>query len=58
MLAMGCEPDLRMRPLEARADPVQLATIRELAPSERLAQALAANRLAARLRAKGDAGAG
>ncbi len=54
-LAMGCEPDLSMRPLEARADPMQLAAVRALPPSQRLAQALAANRLAARLRAEGRA---
>lgn len=51
LLAMGCEPDLRARPLEARADPVQLAGVRRLPPSRRLAQAIAANRLASSLRA-------
>lgn len=57
LLAMGLEPDLGARPLRTRADPVQLAAVRRLPHSERLAQAVAANRLASRLRAGGHAAA-
>jgi transcriptional regulator with XRE-family HTH domain len=53
LLAMGCEPDLRVRRLQGRWDPVHLAASRERAPAERLELAMSANRLAGRLRKAG-----
>jgi hypothetical protein len=50
LLAMGCEPDLQLRRLSGRWDPVHLAASRERSPEERFALALSANRLAGRLR--------
>jgi hypothetical protein len=51
LLAMGYEPELRMRRVEGRWDPVHLAAMRERTPEDRLALAISANRLAGRLRA-------
>jgi hypothetical protein len=53
LLAMGHEPELRARRLVGRWDPVHLAALRERSPSERLALALSADRLAAGLRMAG-----
>jgi transcriptional regulator with XRE-family HTH domain len=53
LLAMGHEPELRARRLVGRWDPVHLAALRERSPSERLALALSADRLAAGLRRAG-----
>jgi transcriptional regulator with XRE-family HTH domain len=53
LLAMGYEPDLGARRLHGRWDPVHLASVHERTPTERLALALSANRLAARLREAG-----
>jgi transcriptional regulator with XRE-family HTH domain len=50
MLAMGYEPDLRVRRLQGRWDPVHLAASRERSPEERFELAISANRMAARLR--------
>jgi hypothetical protein len=50
MLAMGCEPDLRARPLAGRWDPLHLNASRQRSPAERLQLAMSANRLAMRLR--------
>lgn len=55
LLALGCEPDLRAEPLRARTDPVHLGALRERTAAERLALALSANRLAARLQEGGRA---
>jgi hypothetical protein len=46
-------PELRVRRLSGRWDPVHLAASRERSPSERLELAMASNRLAGRLRAAG-----
>jgi transcriptional regulator with XRE-family HTH domain len=53
LLAMGYEPDLRVRRLAGRWDPVHLAAMRERSPAERLELAISANRLAGRLRRAG-----
>lgn len=53
MLAMGSEPEIRARRLKARVDPRHLDSTRKRPPGDRLALALSANRLAARLRAGG-----
>jgi transcriptional regulator with XRE-family HTH domain len=53
LLAMGYEPDLRVRRLRGRWDPAHLASLHERPSSERLALALTANRLAGRLRGAG-----
>jgi transcriptional regulator with XRE-family HTH domain len=53
LLAMGCEPELRAQRLSGRWDPVHLAALRERSPAERLELAIAANRLAGRLRRAG-----
>lgn len=53
LLALGCEPELRARPLPGRWDPVHLAASRERSPTERLELAISANRLAGRLRRAG-----
>jgi hypothetical protein len=59
LLAMGYEPDLRVRRLQGRWDPTHLAAMRERAPGERLELAISANRLAGRLRKAGaEAGSG
>lgn len=50
LLAMGCEPDLRVKPLQGRWDPAHLAASRARSPRERLELAMSANRLAARMR--------
>jgi transcriptional regulator with XRE-family HTH domain len=50
LLAMGCEPDLRARPLRGRWDPLHLLASKQRAPAERLQLAISANRLAMRLR--------
>jgi len=51
---MGYEPDQRARRLGGRWDPAHLAAARERPPTERLALALSANRLAGRLRLAGS----
>jgi transcriptional regulator with XRE-family HTH domain len=53
LLAMGLEPDVRARRLRGRWDAVHLAASRERSPAERLELAIAANRLAGRLRQAG-----
>jgi transcriptional regulator with XRE-family HTH domain len=53
LLALGYEPELGARRLQGRWDPVHLAASRERSPAERLQLALAANRLAGRLRQAG-----
>jgi transcriptional regulator with XRE-family HTH domain len=53
LLGMGCEPKLGAQRLTGRWDPAHLAASRERSPSERLELAIAANRLAGRLRAAG-----
>jgi transcriptional regulator with XRE-family HTH domain len=53
LLGMGCEPQLGARRLKGRWDPVHLAASYERSPGERLELAVAANRLAGRLRAAG-----
>lgn len=53
LLAMGYEPELQTRRLSGRWDPVHLAASQAREPSERLELAIAANRLAGRLRAAG-----
>jgi transcriptional regulator with XRE-family HTH domain len=53
MLAMGCEPDLQVRRLRGRWDPVHLAASRQRSPEERLRLAISANRLAGRMRQAG-----
>ncbi|HWW89402.1 MAG TPA: helix-turn-helix transcriptional regulator [Solirubrobacteraceae bacterium] len=59
LLAMGYEPDLRVRRLHGRGDPVHLAASRERSPQERLELAISANRMAGRLRHAGvEAGRG
>jgi len=57
LLGLGLEPGISPRPLRSRANPAQLAAIRRRAPEDRLALAISANRLAARLNQAGrDAG--
>jgi uncharacterized protein len=53
LLSMGCEPELSARRLSGRWDPVHLAASRARSPRERLELAIAANRLAGRLRRAG-----
>jgi hypothetical protein len=53
LLALGYAPDLEARRLAGRWDPLHLAGVQSRAPVERLAMALSANRLAARLREAG-----
>jgi transcriptional regulator with XRE-family HTH domain len=53
MLAMGLEPDLNVRRLRGRWDPVHLAASGRRTPSERLELAISANLLAGRLRQAG-----
>jgi transcriptional regulator with XRE-family HTH domain len=53
MLAMGFEPDLQVRRLGGRWDPVHLAVSGRRTPSERLELAMSANLLAGRLRQAG-----
>lgn len=53
MLAMGLEPDLQVRRLRGRWDPVHLDASGRRTPSERLALAISANLLAGRLRQAG-----
>ncbi|MDE3070166.1 MAG: helix-turn-helix transcriptional regulator [Acidobacteriota bacterium] len=53
LLGMGYEPDLRVKRLAGRWDPVHLAKLRARPASERLELALAASRLAGRLRKAG-----
>src|ERR1700690_587960 len=53
MLARGCEPDLQVRRLRGRWDPVHLAASRQRSPEERLRLAISANRLAGRMRQAG-----
>jgi transcriptional regulator with XRE-family HTH domain len=53
MLAMGYEPELRERRLRGRWDSVHLQAQRDRSPAERLQLAIAANRLAGRLREAG-----
>jgi hypothetical protein len=53
MLAMGFEPDLQVRRLGGRWDPVHLAASGRRTPSERLELAMSANLLAGRLRQAG-----
>jgi transcriptional regulator with XRE-family HTH domain len=55
LLAMGYEPDLQLRRLSGRWDPVHLAAYRRRSPEERLRLALSANRLAGRMRQAGAA---
>ncbi|HLM84825.1 MAG TPA: helix-turn-helix transcriptional regulator [Solirubrobacteraceae bacterium] len=50
LLALGHEPDLHAQRLRGRWDPVHLAASRRRSPAERLELAIAANRLAGRLR--------
>jgi transcriptional regulator with XRE-family HTH domain len=50
LLALGCEAELHARRLSGRWDPVHLAASRRRSPAERLELAIAANRLAGRLR--------
>jgi transcriptional regulator with XRE-family HTH domain len=50
LIAMGREPDLQARRLDGRWDVLHLAASRERSPAERLQLAIAANRLAGRLR--------
>jgi transcriptional regulator with XRE-family HTH domain len=52
-LAMGYEPQLGTRRLRGRWDPVHLSAARARTPSERLALAISANRLAGRMRRAG-----
>lgn len=52
--SMGYEPELDVRRLEGRWDPVHLATVHEREPAERLAAAMSANLLAGRLRKAGS----
>ncbi len=53
LLAMGMEPELGVRRLQGRWDPVHLKALRERSPEERLELAISANRLAGRMRAAG-----
>jgi transcriptional regulator with XRE-family HTH domain len=53
LLALGLEPELGARQLTGRWDPVHLAVARARPPAERLQLAIAANRLAGRLRQAG-----
>jgi uncharacterized protein len=53
LLAMGREPELRVRPLDGRWDTAHLRAQRERTPQERLELAISANRLAGRLRNAG-----
>jgi hypothetical protein len=53
MLAMGYEPGLSAQRLRGRFDPLHLAASRRRSPEERLALAIAANRLAGRMREAG-----
>ncbi|TFG73231.1 MAG: XRE family transcriptional regulator [Solirubrobacterales bacterium] len=53
LLALGYEPGVDTRRLEARADPRHLAALRERQPAERMALAISANRLAGKLRKAG-----
>jgi transcriptional regulator with XRE-family HTH domain len=53
LLAMGYEPELGVRRLRGRGDPVHLSATRARSPSERLALAISANRLAGRMRRAG-----
>ncbi len=53
MLAMGYEPELGVRRLEGRWDPVHLSALRQRPAAERLELAISANRLAGRLRKAG-----
>ncbi|HEY1833664.1 MAG TPA: helix-turn-helix domain-containing protein [Solirubrobacteraceae bacterium] len=55
MLAMGEEPVLSGRRLEAHWDPVHLTSTLERSPAERLALALSWNRMAGRLASAGRA---
>lgn len=54
MLAMGCEPELDVRRLSGRWDPVHLAASRRRSPQERFELAISANRLAGRMRQAGN----
>lgn len=58
LLAMGHEPDLHARRLSGRWDPVHLTALRQRSPAERLELAIAANRLAGRLRDAGREASG
>ncbi|HWG08757.1 MAG TPA: helix-turn-helix transcriptional regulator [Solirubrobacteraceae bacterium] len=58
LLAMGYEPELGVRRLRGRWDPVHLAASLERPPGERLALAISANRLAGRLRSAGAEASG
>lgn len=53
LLSMGCEPELGARRLPGRWDPVHLAASLKRTPAERLQLAIAANRLAGRMRRAG-----
>jgi transcriptional regulator with XRE-family HTH domain len=53
LLALGYEPDLGVRRLHGRWDPVHLAGLRARPPGERLALALSANRMARHLQEAG-----
>jgi transcriptional regulator with XRE-family HTH domain len=58
MLAMGYQPDLDVKRLEGRWDPLHLATAHERPPAERLALAISASRLGGRLRQAAAGGEG
>jgi transcriptional regulator with XRE-family HTH domain len=53
LLAMGYEPDLRIRRLHGRWDPLHLAVSLQRSAEERLRLAISANRLAGRMRRAG-----
>jgi hypothetical protein len=50
LLAMGLEPELRVRRIQGRWDPLHLAALRERPPADRLELAIAANRLTGAMR--------
>jgi transcriptional regulator with XRE-family HTH domain len=50
MLAMGYEPDVQVRRIDGRWDPLHLRASSRRSPTERLELAISANRLAGRLR--------
>jgi transcriptional regulator with XRE-family HTH domain len=58
LIAMGHEPELRARRLNGRWDPLHLAASRQRSPTERLELAIAANRLAGRLRQAAESSRG
>ena len=58
LLALGYEPDLGVRRLRGRWDPLHLAASLERSPEQRFQLAISANRLAGRLRRAGAEASG